>query len=162
MYDLAWSEIHENQIASACGDGSIKLWDVSLNVRRLYAYLQDHPIRNWAEHTREVFSLDWNNIQKELFASSSWDGAVKVVRGASNPSGTPTVPRLSERFRRTVRVYTSVPGRRAIQACWRQRREMVLRVFLTCVWAAAPSRSLSLPCQSVVKCYHWTGTSTVR
>lgn len=40
---------------------------------------QDHPIRNWAEHSREVFSLDWNNIQKELFASSSWDGTVKVV-----------------------------------------------------------------------------------
>lgn len=41
---------------------------------------QDHPIRNWAEHSREIFSLDWNNIQKELFASSSWDGTVKVVR----------------------------------------------------------------------------------
>lgn len=32
MFDLAWSEMHENQIASACGDGSIKLWDISLNV----------------------------------------------------------------------------------------------------------------------------------
>jgi len=33
------------------------------------------------EHSREVFSLDWNNMQKELFASSSWDGSVKIVRG---------------------------------------------------------------------------------
>lgn len=33
MYDVAWSELHENQIASACGDGSIKLWDITLNVR---------------------------------------------------------------------------------------------------------------------------------
>ncbi|KAL4402745.1 peroxisomal targeting signal 2 receptor [Malassezia pachydermatis] len=69
IFDIAWSEIHENQIASACGDGSIKLWDASLN---------DHPIRNWTEHGREVFSLDWNNIQKDLFASSSWDGLVKI------------------------------------------------------------------------------------
>ncbi|PWN51058.1 WD40 repeat-like protein [Violaceomyces palustris] len=69
LYDLAWSEAHENQIVTASGDGSIKLWDVALN---------DHPIRNWAEHTREVFSVDWNNIKKEIFASSSWDCSVKV------------------------------------------------------------------------------------
>ena len=67
---MAWSELHENQAVTACGDGSIKLWDVTLD---------DHPIRNWHEHSREVFSVDWNNIQKELFASASWDGSVKIV-----------------------------------------------------------------------------------
>lgn len=69
LYDLAWSEAHENQIVTASGDGSIKLWDIAL---------QDHPIRNWAEHTREVFSVDWNNIKKEVFASSSWDCSVRI------------------------------------------------------------------------------------
>ncbi|WFC99057.1 peroxisomal targeting signal 2 receptor [Malassezia yamatoensis] len=86
MFDLAWSELHENQIASACGDGSIKLWDISLN---------EHPIRNWAEHTREVQSLDWNNMQKELFASSSWDGTVKIVRDSGcvpNNQWNPDIP----------------------------------------------------------------------
>ena len=34
LYDVAWSEIHENQLVSASGDGSVKLWDVLLNVRR--------------------------------------------------------------------------------------------------------------------------------
>lgn len=29
---MAWSEIHENQIATASGDGSIKLWDITLMV----------------------------------------------------------------------------------------------------------------------------------
>jgi len=33
LYDLAWSEIHENQIATGSGDGSVKLWDVTLAVR---------------------------------------------------------------------------------------------------------------------------------
>lgn len=33
LYDLAWSEIHENQIATGSGDGSVKLWDTMLNVR---------------------------------------------------------------------------------------------------------------------------------
>jgi len=32
LYDVAWSEIHENQLVTASGDGSIKLWDVMLNV----------------------------------------------------------------------------------------------------------------------------------
>jgi len=69
LYDLAWSEIHENQLVTASGDGSIRLWDVMLN---------DLPIRAWQEHTREVFSVDWSNLKKDTFASSSWDGTVKL------------------------------------------------------------------------------------
>lgn len=61
--------MHENQLVTSSGDGSIKLYDVTLN---------EHPIRNWAEHAREVFSVDWNNINKHLFASSSWDASVRV------------------------------------------------------------------------------------
>ena len=34
LFDLAWSEIHENQIVTASGDGSLKLWDVMINVSR--------------------------------------------------------------------------------------------------------------------------------
>jgi peroxin-7 len=32
IYDVAWSEIHENQLVTGSGDGSIKLWDAMLNV----------------------------------------------------------------------------------------------------------------------------------
>jgi peroxin-7 len=69
LYDVAWSEIHENQLVTASGDGSVRLWDVMLN---------DLPIRAWQEHTREVFSVDWSNIKKDTFISSSWDGTVKL------------------------------------------------------------------------------------
>ncbi|KAG2011828.1 peroxin 7 [Coprinopsis cinerea AmutBmut pab1-1] len=69
LYDVAWSEIHENQLVTASGDGSIRLWDVMI---------KDLPIRAWQEHTREVFSVDWSNIKKDTFASSSWDGTVKI------------------------------------------------------------------------------------
>jgi hypothetical protein len=41
--------------------------------------MQDLPIRAWQEHTREVFSVDWSNIKKDTFVSSSWDGTVKLV-----------------------------------------------------------------------------------
>ena len=38
LYDVAWSEIHENQLVTGSGDGSIKLWDVMLNVSSRGAY----------------------------------------------------------------------------------------------------------------------------
>lgn len=86
LYDVAWSEIHENQLLTASGDGSIKLWDIMLNVSvRLGCFHfdlennQDLPICAWNEHSREVFSVDWSNISKNIFASSSWDGRVKLV-----------------------------------------------------------------------------------
>ncbi|KDQ61514.1 hypothetical protein JAAARDRAFT_704850 [Jaapia argillacea MUCL 33604] len=80
LYDVAWSEVHENQLVTASGDGSIKLWDVMLNVSDTpdHDLMPDLPIRAWQEHTREVFSVDWSNLQKDLFASSSWDGTVKL------------------------------------------------------------------------------------
>ncbi|KAJ6025069.1 hypothetical protein N7540_005866 [Penicillium herquei] len=69
LYDLAWSELHENQVLTASGDGSIKLFDCTAN---------DFPIQNWKEHGREVFSVNWNLVSKDRFCSSSWDGTVRV------------------------------------------------------------------------------------
>lgn len=70
LYDTAWSEIHENQIVVACGDGSVKLFDISL---------ENYPVQSWQEHNREVYSVSWNLVSKDTFASSSWDGTIKVV-----------------------------------------------------------------------------------
>ncbi|GAA6014055.1 hypothetical protein JCM10207_000221 [Rhodosporidiobolus poonsookiae] len=82
LYDLAWSECHENQLATGSGDGSVKLWDVMLN---------DFPIRKWHEHQREVFSVDWSNTQKELFCTSSWDGSIKIWT-PDRPASLTTIP----------------------------------------------------------------------
>lgn len=32
LFDLSWSEIHENQVVVASGDGSVKLFDVMVKV----------------------------------------------------------------------------------------------------------------------------------
>ncbi|KXJ92239.1 WD domain-containing protein [Microdochium bolleyi] len=69
QYDVAWSEINENQLLAACGDGSIKLYDVNVN---------DFPVMNFHEHKRETFSVAWSPVTKDTFASSSWDGTVKI------------------------------------------------------------------------------------
>lgn len=70
LYDLAWSEINENQLVVACGDGSLKLFDLATG---------DFPIMNFNEHNREAFSVCWNPIAKDSFISSSWDGTIKIV-----------------------------------------------------------------------------------
>lgn len=69
MYDIAWSEVHENQILAASGDGSVKLFDVAVD---------QFPIQIWEEHAREVFSVHWNLVGKRTFLSSSWDGSIKI------------------------------------------------------------------------------------
>jgi WD40 repeat protein len=79
LYDTAWSEAHENQIITACGDGSVKLFDISL---------KNFPVQSWQEHSREVYSVSWNLVSKDTFASSSWDGTIKIV-GLTTPRYTP-------------------------------------------------------------------------
>lgn len=71
IYDLAWSEINENQLVVACGDGSLKLFDIGM---------KEFPIMIFHEHNREAFAVAWNPITKDTFISSSWDGTVKIVR----------------------------------------------------------------------------------
>jgi peroxin-7 len=70
LYDTAWSESHENQIVAGSGDGSVKLFDISLS---------QFPVQSWQEHSREVYSVSWNLVSKDTFVSSSWDGTIKIV-----------------------------------------------------------------------------------
>lgn len=83
LFDLAWSETHENQVVVASGDGSIKLFDADLD---------EFPIRSWHEHKREAFSVHWNLVAKDVFASSSWDGTIKVWSPEQAESSTMTLP----------------------------------------------------------------------
>lgn len=71
LYDLAWSETHENQLLVASGDGSVKLYDISV---------PQFPIAQWRAHGREVYCVHWNLTSKRTFLSASWDGSVKVFR----------------------------------------------------------------------------------
>lgn len=55
---------------AACGNGSIKLFDITL---------RGLPVQAWHEHHAEVVCADWSNIEKRMFATASWDGTAKVV-----------------------------------------------------------------------------------
>ncbi|ODV87326.1 hypothetical protein CANARDRAFT_5873 [[Candida] arabinofermentans NRRL YB-2248] len=69
LFDLAWSELHENQVVTSSGDGSISIFDISL---------PNYPIKKYQEHNREAFSVYWNLVDKTMFCSSSWDGTIKI------------------------------------------------------------------------------------
>ncbi|KAL7664583.1 Peroxin-7 [[Candida] zeylanoides] len=69
LFDVAWSEVHENQCAVASGDGSVKLFDMKVG---------QFPVMNWREHRREVFSVNWNQVDKTTFVTASWDGQIKL------------------------------------------------------------------------------------
>jgi len=77
LYDLAWSEINENQLVAACGDGSLKMFDLGVD---------QFPIMNFHEHKKECFSVSWNPVTKDSFLSSSWDGTVKIWSPTRNHS----------------------------------------------------------------------------
>ncbi|KIY95151.1 peroxin-7 [Monoraphidium neglectum] len=71
LYDVVWSEENENILVGACGDGSIKLYDLA-------APSQANPLRSLQEHRRECCCVSWNGRQRDLFLSSSWDDTVKL------------------------------------------------------------------------------------
>ena len=76
VYDVAWSEASDSVLAAACGDGSIKLYNVA-------APPTANPLASFTEHSREVASLSWNVVDRHLVASGSWDDTVRIWDAAA-------------------------------------------------------------------------------
>merc|ERR1712093_281740 len=70
LYDCAWSEDNDAILLSACIDGTVKMWDTTQRSGR--------PVKACAEHEREVHSVDWNVVRKDVFVSGSWDNTAKL------------------------------------------------------------------------------------
>ena len=62
---------------AACGDGSVKLFDIGVGADGP-AGPAGFPVQSWHEHAREVFAVHWNLVVKDRFCSSSWDGSIKL------------------------------------------------------------------------------------
>ncbi|XP_067126139.1 peroxisomal targeting signal 2 receptor-like [Centruroides vittatus] len=69
LFDVTWSELHENIVITGSGNGSIQFWDINLK----------EPVAVLHEHEKIVCSLDWSQTRAEQYLlSSSWDKTVKV------------------------------------------------------------------------------------
>ncbi|RNF20433.1 putative peroxisomal targeting signal type 2 receptor [Trypanosoma conorhini] len=75
-FDACFSEVDQNVVAVACGDG-LKLYNVAESANRDGA----PPLVHITEHQAEVVGVTWN---RDSFLSCSWDGAVKLYQ-AANP-----------------------------------------------------------------------------
>ncbi|EFC44384.1 predicted protein [Naegleria gruberi] len=73
LYDCTWNEENENQIISCSGDGSIKVFDTTTASGG-----EGAPVMNFAEHSKEVYSVDYNTVNKDCFVSGSWDNTIKL------------------------------------------------------------------------------------
>ncbi|KAK9696841.1 hypothetical protein RND81_08G000400 [Saponaria officinalis] len=71
IYDVAWSESHDNLLVAVVAAESIKLYDLSLPA-------EANSVRSLGEHTREAHSVDYNPVRRDSFISSSWDDTVKL------------------------------------------------------------------------------------
>mmetsp|Transcript_3575 Transcript_3575/g.8938 ORF Transcript_3575/g.8938 Transcript_3575/m.8938 type:complete len:159 (+) Transcript_3575:179-655(+) len=82
LYDCSWCEANENVLASASGDGSIKVWDIALPP-------QMNPIRSFEEHGKKKSTagnfVQFNiTITRSLFLSAHSDCTRRfVVRSVS-------------------------------------------------------------------------------
>lgn len=69
-FDCTWSENNQNLIVSSCGNGKLFLWDLSSN--------RNSPLKIFHGHSKEVYSVNWNLVEKTNFISGSWDLSIKL------------------------------------------------------------------------------------
>ena len=86
LYDAAWSEIHENQLVTASGDGSIKLWDVMIKVCFSHIFARSPlQIQSAASASRTYQYVHGKSIREK---SSPSTGPISLRTSSSRPPGT--------------------------------------------------------------------------
>lgn len=65
---MSWTESNDNLLLSACGDGSVLLWDIK----------EGKLVLEMREHKAEVQSIECNYKNTNVFLSAGSDGAVKL------------------------------------------------------------------------------------
>ncbi|CCW67425.1 unnamed protein product [Phytomonas sp. Hart1] len=108
-FDACFSEIDQNIVAVACGDG-VKLFDVHQSANRDGAT----PILHNAEHQKEVSCVVWNACKRDTFFSASWDTTLKMYN-ALNPSC--SIVTMQEHFKEVYEIATTTHSPSSILSC---------------------------------------------
>lgn len=72
LFDLCWSESMDDHLITAGGDGVLTMWQVAN--KSLPAIARS----KWQAHQREIFSVDWNTVDKRWLLSGSWDLSIRL------------------------------------------------------------------------------------
>ena len=70
-FDIAFSEGSDKIIAAACGDGVVRIFDLT-------QVAGDRPAAALTGHSAETYSVDFNFFEKNLLCSASWDRSVRI------------------------------------------------------------------------------------
>ncbi|QRW16739.1 peroxisomal targeting signal 2 receptor [Rhizoctonia solani] len=144
LYDLAWSELHENQIVTASGDGSLRLWDITMT---------DLPIRI-KQLGRDCESVDtyersihpnysgpfflclpglFSPHTPDILATASTDGTMRlfdlrVPLHSLQPAANPNAPTLPLSSTPLARPSLTIPahGTEILSLDWNKYRPWVL------------------------------------
>ena len=65
---ISWSSYYKSMLASADYEGGVSIWDPLSNAR----------VRQFQEHEKRCWSVDFNKVDTKLLASASDDGRVKL------------------------------------------------------------------------------------
>lgn len=89
VYDCSWSLTNQNHLVFSLGDGSARIWDVRdclsqvQNENQSKIPLTGTPsagriIREFREHTAEIFAVDYHPLLENRILSGSWDHTLKI------------------------------------------------------------------------------------
>lgn len=67
IYSAIWSPHNANQLVSASGDKTVKLWDVKMG----------YSVQTIKAHNDEVLSVDWLKYQPGCIVTTSVDKTIK-------------------------------------------------------------------------------------
>lgn len=77
LLDVCWSKNNPDIILTSSMDGSMQLWNTKTAETEKTESLS--PFQTFAEHTAEIYSVDWITInQNPQILSGSWDKTIKL------------------------------------------------------------------------------------
>lgn len=100
LFGVRWSQNCENQVYACCGDGSLRLFDLTMPSK---------PIHKWKEHKAEIVAIDTNTVDRRIVVTGSWDGTIKLWLG-NLPNSVQTLNNGSNSRILTVATHYSSPN----------------------------------------------------
>ncbi|KAG5490483.1 hypothetical protein JKF63_00603 [Porcisia hertigi] len=109
VFDACFSEIDQNIVVTACGDG-VRVYNLATSLNRDGAM----PLVHNTEHQGEVSCVAWNSGRRDSFYSASWDTTIKMYSAVKPEVSMVT---MQEHFKEVYEVATTAHSPSSILSC---------------------------------------------